>query len=160
MTVWISIPKGGNGTTPGKGKTLPFARQEKKMILELLQQDGFQPKRKTAIEYSSPCPACGGNDRFIIKADKGRYWCRQCNIKGDDIQYLMDFRSMSFKDATGHVGKPTSSPVGQKKHQAAPTATPAPSRALITQPSEKWAERVEKLTASVNKALLENEAKL
>lgn len=37
--------------------------------------------RKTATEYSSPCPFCGGEDRFIIFAT-GRYWCRQCNQKG------------------------------------------------------------------------------
>ncbi len=34
-------------------------------------------------EYCSPCPRCGGRDRFILN-DLG-FWCRQCGIKGKDI---------------------------------------------------------------------------
>ena len=78
------------------------------MILELLIQYGHQIKRKGNNEFSSSCPACGGTDRFIIKAtDQGsRYFCRQCEIKGDAIEYLRTFRNMSFKDAADYAGKP------------------------------------------------------
>jgi hypothetical protein len=37
---------------------------------------GLQFKRKTAHEACSPCPWCGGHDRFVIW-DTGRYACRQ-----------------------------------------------------------------------------------
>lgn len=41
-------------------------------------------RQKTAIEASSACPFCpdGGEDRFLIFADGGRYYCRQCKAKG------------------------------------------------------------------------------
>ena len=37
--------------------------------------------KKTAKEYSSACPYCGGEDRFLIWAE-GNYLCRQCGAKG------------------------------------------------------------------------------
>lgn len=50
---------------------------------------GLNFKRKTANEYASACPFCGGRDRFMIY-QRGNYWCRKCNAKGwvdeqDDI---------------------------------------------------------------------------
>lgn len=46
------------------------------------QRWGLQFKRKTASEYSGPCPFCrDGVDRFLI-FDNGGYWCRVCNAKG------------------------------------------------------------------------------
>ena len=43
-------------------------------------------RRKGPAEWSSPCPKCGGEDRFVIFAANGvhgdRYWCRQCGLKG------------------------------------------------------------------------------
>ena len=58
------------------------------MILDLIQNDGLSIQRKGANEYASSCPVCGGDDRFIIWTDSDRYWCRQCDLKGDAIQYL------------------------------------------------------------------------
>ena len=76
------------------------------MLRELLQQDGFSLARKTAKEMTSACPSCGGNDRFIIFLEGGSsYWCRQCRITGDAIQYLRDFRGLSFQEAAELVGK-------------------------------------------------------
>jgi len=42
-------------------------------ILDLLEQDGIEPKKVASThggEYSSSCPLCGGEDRF-------RYWPEQ-----------------------------------------------------------------------------------
>jgi hypothetical protein len=33
-------------------------------------------KRECRDEYSSPCPWCGGRDRFRVWRDAGNYWCR------------------------------------------------------------------------------------
>lgn len=76
-------------------------------ILDLLSQDGIKPKRMASThggEYASPCPLCGGRDRFRCwpeegKAGNGLYWCRGCDTHGDVIQYLRDVRGMSFYDA-------------------------------------------------------------
>ena len=85
-------------------------------LLDLLQQDGFQCTRVSARdggEYSSPCPWCGGTDRFHIWPGRGgadgSFWCRQCKVQGDPIQYLRDFRGMSYSDACRTLGiEPTS----------------------------------------------------
>ena len=54
-------------------------------------------------EWQGPCPACGGNDRFHVWPEqnqkKGAYWCRSCGKTGDNIQFLIDFEGMDFKEA-------------------------------------------------------------
>lgn len=127
------------------------------MIVELLQQDGLNPKRKGPNEFASPCPACGGNDRFIIKTDTGRYWCRQCEIKGDAIEYLMRFRGMSFRQAAEFVGKDIRPLPGKRNHCTVPMATPEPSRVTFTPPPEHWAANVEELIMKTSKALLNDQ---
>ena len=42
-------------------------------------------KKKTANEMAGPCPWCGGNDRFVIFLDTGRYLCRGCTPTGGDV---------------------------------------------------------------------------
>lgn len=39
-------------------------------------------KRKTATEFSSACPVCGGEDRFLFWPERGNYWCRVCELSG------------------------------------------------------------------------------
>jgi len=79
-------------------------------ILDLLQGDGIIPKKVASThggEYASPCPGCGGNDRFRCwpkQGDSGRWWCRQCGKSGDYIEYLKVFRGMSYGDACRHLG--------------------------------------------------------
>jgi hypothetical protein len=70
------------------------------MITQILERRGFNLKKKTAREYSSACPFCGGQDRFCIWPEENRAHCiRGCNWKGDDIQLLRDLEGMSFKEA-------------------------------------------------------------
>lgn len=64
-------------------------------------------KQKTSGEYAGACPACGGVDRFLIWPDgrKGfRYLCRGCGAKGDAIQFMREFRGLSFQDACRQLG--------------------------------------------------------
>lgn len=71
-------------------------------LLELAYNDQLNPKRVATTnggEYHSPCPGCGGKDRFIIWPAKNRYLCRQCRKTGDVIQYLRDFHGYSFQEA-------------------------------------------------------------
>lgn len=53
---------------------------------------------------SGPCPKCGGDDRFNLWFDEKRgrevFWCRRCQIQGDDIQYLRDVEGMSYFHAS------------------------------------------------------------
>lgn len=75
-------------------------------ILDLLKEDGFEPQEVTSsgkVEYSSPCPFCGGKDRFRIwprqNKGKGRYWCRKCGNTGKAIDYLMDKKGYEHNEA-------------------------------------------------------------
>lgn len=77
------------------------------MIDQILRDKGFELKRKTSKEYSSPCPFCGGVDRFCIWPEDNKAHCiRGCKWKGDDIQLLRDLENMSFKEAKEAVGRP------------------------------------------------------
>jgi hypothetical protein len=39
-------------------------------------------KIKSAKEWSSACPVCQGDDRFLFWPADGNYWCRQCELAG------------------------------------------------------------------------------
>lgn len=77
-------------------------------ILALFQEHGLTLQKKTAKEWASPCPCCGGTDRCSVWPEdqdgRGYYWCRQCNAKGDGIQFLRDYTGMSYADACKRVG--------------------------------------------------------
>lgn len=80
-------------------------------ILSLVKQTGVEPRKVSNTnggEYASPCPWCGGNDRFRVwpeEGNGGRYWCRQCERKGDAIQFLRDYHKMSYPDACKVLGE-------------------------------------------------------
>ena len=76
--------------------------------LDIAIELGLSPKKVAPSEYASPCPFCGGNDRFHVwpeKGEHGTYWCRGCGKKGDAIQLLIEKKGMSFKEAAAAVGK-------------------------------------------------------
>ena len=77
-------------------------------IIDLFREHGFEPKKKTAAEWSCACPACGGTKRCSIWPARGEgrgyYWCRECGAKGDGIQFLRDYAKMSYADACARVG--------------------------------------------------------
>lgn len=71
-------------------------------LFNIIDEMGLEPHKTSASgggEYHCPCPACGGNDRFMFWPEEGRYWCRQCDAKGDAIQFCRDFLGLSFRAA-------------------------------------------------------------
>lgn len=130
------------------------------MILDLLNNTGLTPRRTASTnggEYHSPCPGCGGDDRFAAwpeQGEHGRYWCRVCDKKGDAIQFLMDFQGMTFKEAAGVVGKPLSlarNNAPRKIKQIPPKPEP---------PSDMWVGRVTRLVEDAHGNLLKNRDKI
>lgn len=52
----------------------------------------------------TPCPLCGGKDRFRFDdKGKGMYYCNQCGA-GDGYSLIMKFTGMSFKDVSEKIG--------------------------------------------------------
>ncbi len=128
------------------------------MLLDLMQEDGFSPMRKTANEYAGPCPFCGGKDRFIVFAEDNKYWCRQCDTKGDPIEYLKQVRKMSFPEAASLVGKPLSVTGNKMQAMNGPRISSCPVHVKPPkkeQPGE-WGERAGKLIAYGKKKLSVN----
>jgi len=77
-------------------------------LLNLIQADGGTLKRignTNGGEFAGPCPFCGGNDRFRLWPETGRYWCRSCEKSGDAIQYLRERRGLSYVEACHYLGK-------------------------------------------------------
>ncbi|NLD35776.1 MAG: AAA family ATPase [Desulfatiglans sp.] len=74
-------------------------------LKDLVESCGSVLTRKTADEYSTSCPWCGGVDRFLVWPDSDQYYCRQCGIKGDSIQFLRDRKGLTYKDAAKTVGR-------------------------------------------------------
>jgi len=82
-------------------------------ILDLLHQDGIEAIHASGDEWHSPCPECGGLDRFSSFPNQrnsngkyvcGRFHCRKCSMgTGDAANYLMKRRGLSFWDACKYL---------------------------------------------------------
>ncbi len=58
-------------------------------------------------EYAGPCPWCGGEDRFRVWPEEGRWWCRACHRKGDPAGYIMQRDGVSYPEACQQLGLDT-----------------------------------------------------
>lgn len=108
-------------------------------IQSILEGDGFQVKQKSRSgEWCSPCPFCGGEDRFCFWPATDNYWCRQCQRKGDAIELLRDLKGMTFPEAVEAVGgKPLDSP---KPHHPPRAPAPSPQKPKAEKPQKKIIE--------------------
>jgi hypothetical protein len=117
-------------------------------VLDLVTVQMKKASSTAGGEWQGPCPSCGGNDRFHVWPEqnegKGAYWCRGCGKWGDNIQYLRDFRGMSFRDACAelridlpdHRDRPVSPPPQKIKPVFAPVSHASP--------ADLWQEKAEK----------------
>lgn len=129
-------------------------------VLELLRADGIVAKKAADTkggEYHSPCPACGGRDRFHCwpaqNDGEGSWWCRMCDAGGDAIQYLIEFRGLDFKTAAQAVGRdiiPAARRTPAVRRPSGPRLPSAPAR----EPSEAWRVKAAKLVDSAHETLL------
>ena len=134
-------------------------------ILQIAQNHGINPKRVASTnggEYASPCPDCGGKDRFRIQPEYkgGRYFCRQCGKSGDDIQFLIDFQGMSFRDAAAYVGKELEDRPSYYRHTMPEETAPTMEAGEKLPPEEVWRRQAAEVVAKAHGALLENQERL
>jgi len=79
------------------------------VLLEFAKGIGLEPKQVASIgggEFHCACPKCDGTDRFCLwpnekrKNCEGSYWCRQCGVSGDTIEFGRQFLDMGWKEVT------------------------------------------------------------
>ena len=137
-------------------------------LLDLIALRGIESRRVSAAEggeWAGPCPLCGGRDRFRIWPEKpheghsiapaGRFWCRQCGIQGDAIDYLRRVEGLSFAEACARLG------IERPGRAAAPAYRPAPTLADprdwtprdYAPPTDAWREQAEALLARAQERL-------
>ena len=126
-------------------------------ILDLAQSDGLNPKRKTANEYAGSCPFCGGTDRFNIFLATNSYWCRQCLKKGDAIQYLIDYRGMSFPEAAQAEGKELKKDWKTNSKPTISKPTTISNKATEKPQSDIWKTKVKGCIKHAHSELLKND---
>ena len=120
-------------------------------LLDLAREIGLAPKRIASTnggEYHSSCPSCGGNDRFIIhpsamaKRCDGRFFCRQCEARGDAIQFCMDFLGKDFLSALEYLGLPAPDRIPR---DSIPDWRKEPSPKVLELPNASWLARAEEI---------------
>ena len=119
-------------------------------LLDLATEMGLGPHKTSSSqggEYHCPCPGCGGNDRFMFWPEKNRYWCRQCNAKGDAIQFCRDYQELSFQAACIKTGTDSGAPAVQQ------TIRPI-EISLIRNPSCLWKDKAQAFIENASQRLL------
>lgn len=150
-------------------------------VTDLLTAHGITPRRVSGNkggEYHSPCPGCGGTDRFHVWPAQndglGSWWCRQCDAGGDAIAFLMRYEQLDFRQACARLQmkvppprhgswkstpRPPVDPPSGHGEPPAPPITPPDSRAVTT-PANPWQSQAEKYVDDGTRALLANPAAL
>lgn len=100
-------------------------------------------KLKTPNEYCGPCPKCGGEDRFIVFIEKQKFYCRQCNWKGDAIDYLRFIDpQLTFSEAKERAGiETTLFFAGPQKQESRPERLYSEPQ----EPPETWSQEALKI---------------
>lgn len=117
-------------------------------ILELIPVNNRPLKKQTAKnggQYAGVCPWCGSRGKFNVWPETGRYWCGSCGKAGNEIQYLMDRKGLSFKETCLFLGRHP----GPHKHS--PLAPPSWSPLIAKAPRELWQMKAKTfLTVAIN----------
>ncbi len=112
-------------------------------VKDLLSEDGFSCTHIACTyggTYASPCPSCGGRDRFRCWPNQeggGNWLCQKCGKKGGIVRYLTAFRGMSYQEACLCLGKvPHSKGVSLRKRRILLPDTWIPQPPQV--PSAQW----------------------
>ncbi len=78
-------------------------------LLNLVQIETNITLHKAGKLYRGACPWCGDggkgskSDRFAVYPEKGRYKCWQCDKAGDAVQFIRDYKTMSYTEACEYL---------------------------------------------------------
>ena len=149
------------------------------IILDILRRyvDGTKIKKASARsggEYHSPCPKCGGTDRFCVFPEQpggavamqhgitGTWSCpRHCDAGGDTIELLMWAGGLSFREACEELRIELPERTQEERRKYRPLR-PLPAHGAGTwtpnnyaAPAAAWTEQATKLASEAHKRLLE-----
>ncbi|WP_285906796.1 primase-helicase zinc-binding domain-containing protein [Pseudodesulfovibrio pelocollis] len=136
---------------------------------------GFALPVGSRSEYQGPCPVCGGKDRFRVFPDQspsgelavragavGGYWCRQCGLAGDYVQWLVEVEGWDWTKIFEFIGV-------EGGAQARAVESPRPARPRgpsmgrelseledVELPPAQWREHAQKLADASAAALVRN----
>ena len=141
-------------------------------LLDLMHQHGIEPRKVGDLhggEYHSPCPSCGGKDRFHINPSRpstgsctvpGFWGCRGCDDSGDIISFLIKYNGLSFVDACKMLNinakYNTHKPVILRQNQRKPQFTAQ----VVELPPLEWQEKNTLLVQKAHDNLLANPQQL
>ena len=126
-------------------------------IKDLLKEDNFSCKyiaKTYGGTYSSPCPWCGGEDRFRCWPNQdggGNWFCQKCGRKGAVIKYLTEYRKMNYDDACLFLGKNPDSKMSSLGEHNPSNITLFPQ--CPEPPSKKWQQQAYILIKSAKEYL-------
>lgn len=135
------------------------------MIEQLLQARGIKAVKVAGThggEYASPCPACGGRDRFRMwpeQGEGGTWYCRNCDKGGDSIEFLRFFDGLSFGEACKKLGlerRTGPRPILPTRVKAQ-AFTPADKSRV---PESAWSEKAGQLLAHAERQLMASQEQL
>lgn len=130
------------------------------IIFELLNDKGCKPEKKTAKEYSSPCPWCGGDERFVINPDKydvnGRYVWRKWYWTADSIKLVRELTGASYKKACEILGRNQDWKPGQSNSFSKPAWVPTEHQS----PDGLWQKKAEEFVDKCSTELLNHSGAL
>lgn len=144
-------------------------------VLELLRSKGIDPKKAGSThggEWCSPCPGCGGDDRFRVwpeqNAGQGSFWCRGCGKAGDRVTFLMEFEGKTYPEACRALDiemedREYRTPVPKKSQITNPklqTISKSQKQNSKQNPPDLWVDQAGKLVLWANQKLLENDEQL
>lgn len=117
-------------------------------IRELIEKETHTTFARRGREYHGPCPFCGcTNKQFVIfTTGKERYWCRQCGAEGDAVQFVRDYKRLSFREACAYLGRPVEERTEQR-------TTPAPPAPMLQSPGDEWGSAAASFVESSRAAL-------
>lgn len=68
-------------------------------MADVMQKLDITNLRHHGVEWTGPCPICGGDDRFGVNTRKGMFLCRKCGGKGDAIGLVQFVMGLDFPGA-------------------------------------------------------------
>jgi hypothetical protein len=123
-------------------------------VVELLERGGRPDllaiaERDTRLtghgkERHGPCVFCGGTDRFWVRLEDNRWFCRRCTPQGGDaITYIMRRERVGYRQALAVLD-------GHALHEVPPRSAPAPAP---LRPAAAWQAHAARLCARAQDCL-------